>query len=76
MNKVLLIDDDLNVRRVLRHHLCRMGCQVEETAGTEITVGRCETERYTLILLAVNVPVVQEASSILQHIRGLIPRFP
>jgi DNA-binding NtrC family response regulator len=76
MNKILLIDDDFNFRKVLRHQLSGMGWQVDETAGIEAAIERCLHESYSLIILAINVPVWQPAMTILERIKQLTPGTP
>jgi CheY-like chemotaxis protein len=75
MNKILLIDDDFNSRRVLSHHLSGMGCQVDEAEGVE-GVERCGIKSYALIIVVVNVPVLRPCLTVLERIRHLNPRTP
>jgi CheY-like chemotaxis protein len=75
MNKILLIDDDFNSRRVLYHQLSSMGCQVDEAEGME-GVERCGNESYALIIVAVNIPVLRPCLAILERIKRLNPRIP
>lgn len=75
MNKILLIDDDSNFRRVLYHQLSSMGWQVDEAEGME-GIERYGNESYSLIILAVNIPVLRPCLAILEQIKHLNPRTP
>ncbi len=59
--RVLVVDDNENVRRVLRHTLERWGCRYEEAAGGEaalrkLKLGQAEGDPYNLGILDLLMP--------------------
>lgn len=54
--RVLVVDDDLQIRRVMRTTLDAKGYEVDEAASGEQALEFARSERYDLILLDINLP--------------------
>jgi two-component system KDP operon response regulator KdpE len=54
--RILIVDDDPQIRRVLRTTLVAQGYEVDEARNGELTLERVREERFDLVLLDVNMP--------------------
>ncbi|MFQ5928397.1 MAG: response regulator, partial [Acidobacteriota bacterium] len=75
MKKILLVDDDPNLCRVLKYQLSGMGLMVEEVSDGGSAVERCLESNYALIVADVNIPVMV-GLSFLQLIKLRHPKIP
>jgi two-component system KDP operon response regulator KdpE len=72
--KVLVVDDEPSIRRVLHTTLSSLGFDVEEASGAEQAVGFVRRERYDAALLDINMPGVGGIEAC-RAIRKLSPRL-
>ena len=76
MKKILLVENDPNFGKVLKHQLSQMGLEVDDVSGGEVAVERCKEEStYQLVVADVNVPAVNTLSY-LQLIKLKKPHLP
>ena len=54
--RVLIVDDDPQIRRVMRTTLEARGNEVDEAGSGEQALERARTEKYDLIILDINLP--------------------
>ncbi len=54
--RVLLVDDDASIRRVLHPTLSALGFEIEEACSGEQAVSFVRTDRYDAVLLDINMP--------------------
>jgi len=73
--KILIVDDDRNFRRILRHQLCGMGLAVDEVSNGDDAISCCERDDYDLIIADVNVPVMR-GLSFLDCVKRKCPGMP
>jgi DNA-binding response OmpR family regulator len=64
--RILIVDDEPLVREVLRRHLERKGCGVEEEEDAEGALGRLANETFDLILLDNNLPGMMGLTALAQ----------
>jgi DNA-binding NtrC family response regulator len=72
---ILLVDDDLNFRRVLKYKLRGLGLAVEEVEDWRTAVACCKQHIYDLVIADVNVPVMRGLDSV-KLIKGVRPEIP
>jgi two-component system KDP operon response regulator KdpE len=56
MSRILVVDDDPQIRRMLRVALIAQGYEVREARSAEAAFELLENERYDLVLLDINMP--------------------
>ncbi|MES1184674.1 MAG: response regulator transcription factor [Myxococcales bacterium] len=69
MWRILIVDDYLSYRRILRERFKRLGHQVYETGEGELAIGVAETERPQVILLDFDLPDAR-GSNICQRLKA------
>ncbi|MFN3421508.1 MAG: response regulator [Armatimonadota bacterium] len=72
MAKVLIADDALFTRKVLREILEAEGCEVIEATNGQEAIDKFQTERPDLVLLDISMPEVDGLST-LHAIKGIDP---
>ena len=65
--KVLIVDDDRSIQRILQRILSHLHCQVAFASNGVEALASIETSRPDLVLLDVDMPVITE--TILKHSR-------
>lgn len=68
LESILIIDDDINLTKILREELSSVGYQVEVINDSTEAVGRLNNEFYDLILLDLKMPEV-DGFEILKELR-------
>jgi two-component system alkaline phosphatase synthesis response regulator PhoP len=73
--RILIIEDDIDVRALLRKHLLDAGCEVDEAEDGEIGSQKAVQERYDLLILDLNLPKIDglEVCRIVRAHDSLIP---
>jgi DNA-binding NtrC family response regulator len=71
--RVLIVDDDPDIRIVLREYLAREGYAVEITTTGAAAVNAVRSERVDVVLLDLNMPGVLDGRAVLGAIAGTVP---
>src|SRR5258708_42694 len=72
-NSVLVVDDELPLRKALRAFLAASGFAVEEARNGEEAVGTVQQHPFDLVLLDINMPGISGIDAC-RRIRGISPR--
>ncbi|HEY7883581.1 MAG TPA: response regulator transcription factor [Cellvibrionaceae bacterium] len=74
--KVLVVEDELTARHLLRGYLEEQGWHVDESAGSEDVVGRVLSDNYDLVFLDIRLPGLDGISLCREirarHVAGII----
>ena len=71
MTRVLIADDDKNLRRVLRTELGEAGFQTMDVESGQKALETLEREDFDLLLLDLNMPGIP-GLEVLERVRGLL----
>jgi len=71
--RVLVVEDDADIRALLALHLDDLGCEVVEAASGEAALGRLDGERLDLVLLDLRLPGI-DGLELCRRIRAA-PRY-
>ena len=74
-SRVLIIDDDADLRALLKKHLNDVGCEVDEAEDGEIGATKALEQHYDLLILDINLPKKDglEVCKIIRTHNSLIP---
>jgi len=69
MLKILVIDDDKQIRVLLEHHLRQMGCNVQTVVNGAEGVKLCRKESFDIVFTDINMPEMSgfEVIAVLQE---------
>jgi len=73
--RVLLVDDEVAIRRALRTPLNELGFQTEEASRSEEALHLVRTESFDVVLLDIQMPGIGGMKT-LARLRALAPRLP
>ncbi|MDR3724109.1 MAG: response regulator transcription factor [Terracidiphilus sp.] len=73
--RILIVDDELAIRRALRPPLLELGFQVAEASRGEEALQLLRAGGYDVVLLDINMPGIGGIET-LRRIRGFAPRLP
>lgn len=71
---VLIVDDDVSVRRALRTTLGTLGFSATEAASGEEALALVSTNRYDVVLLDINMPGLDGLETC-RHLRQILPQI-
>lgn len=72
---ILIVDDEMSIRRALHTTLCRLGFSTVEAARGEEALSLVRTAQFDAVLLDVNMPGMSGIETC-KTIRRLLPRIP